>query len=144
MRRAEATLYLQVRANAAGLHLRCDLDGDCVAKVPLQPTPQTVTMQFPDHEGEHCLELTLSGKQSHYTVLDHAGCIIQDIVAEITHMQMDGVDIVPLLPEHARYRHDHNGTTGAICEPFYGRMGCNGTVSLTWQSPTYQWVLARV
>jgi hypothetical protein len=42
------------------------------------------------------------------------------------------------------YEHNANGTGPLVQDKFYGEMGCNGTVTLEFSSPTYLWLLEQM
>lgn len=95
-------------------------------------------------EAEHELEIVMSGKTQDHTKLDSDGKIIQDALLNINSMSIDDVDISSLLYQLATYSHDFNGTADSRRFPFYGSMGCNGTVSFKFSTPYYLWLLENM
>lgn len=94
-----------------------------------------------DLEGQHVLGLCLSGKTPEHTKLDAQGEIVSDRLLYIEHMAVDDIKLGQTFFDIARYCHDHNGTQALIDDSFFGAMGCNGTVTMKFSTPSYLWLL---
>lgn len=105
------------------------------------PYKGPVEIEINDTEGDHELKIAMSGKQPHHTVVDDQGIITQDAVVEIKNLAFDSTQINHILIEKSSYEHDYNGTGTTIKEKFFGTMGCNGVVRLSFTTPIYIWLL---
>jgi hypothetical protein len=95
-------------------------------------------------EAEHNLEIVMSGKTQDHTKLDEQGNIVKDALLKISNVIIDDMDISQLLQQLSIYTHDFNGTKTLTQAPFYGYMGCNGTVSFKFSTPYYLWLLEHM
>jgi hypothetical protein len=96
-------------------------------------------------EGEHTVRFVLKNKKQHHTTVDSQGNIITDATIAISNLAFDGIELNQLFFDHAKYCHNLNGTSLTdIDDRFYGVMGCNGTVSLTFTAPAYIWLLKNM
>lgn len=102
---------------------------------------QTVTVPLSDDAGSHELHIDLSGKLPEHTAVDADGTIVSDAVIEVTNPMLDATDMRKIFFKLSRYHHNTNGTTDAVDQPFYGIMGCNGRVTLSFETPAYLWLL---
>jgi hypothetical protein len=108
--------------------------------------PQTVTLQIAENDDEqHQLRLIMKNKLPEHTQVDADGNIVSDTRLIIKDLAFDNIQLRQLFVKHARYQHDRNGTAQqAILDEFYGEMGCNGTVSLEFNTPVYLWLLEHM
>jgi hypothetical protein len=97
-----------------------------------------------DVDAEHSLELVLKNKLPEHTQLSDSGEIISDAVIKITDVLFDQILLSSVFSAHARYTHDFNGTQSPVEDKFFECMGCNGTVSLKFTTPIYQWLLENM
>jgi hypothetical protein len=104
----------------------------------------TYSIEIPDDSGEHELKFILKNKTALQTVLDAEGNIISDATLTISNLAFDEIELGQLVTELATYTHDFNGTKEATQGRFYGKMGCNGTVSLKFNTPIYLWLLENM
>jgi len=143
---ADCVLSLKASCSvpASDLKLGLRFDGSLVQELDLSPAAQVLEHRFSDSQGEHTLEIELWGKLPEHTKIDSQGVILEDVLIYVTDICVDGIDLGTVFEEHARYHHDHNGTTDAITQTFHGIMGCNGCVRLTFASPVYQWLLEHL
>jgi hypothetical protein len=139
-----STISLRARATGAGLGLNIWFDGQQVAALDLQEQPQEFIHAFQDDTTDHELQIELQGKTPAHTVLDHAGEIIQDAVAVIEDIALDGIQLGHAFYQHSQYHHDHNGTTQPVQCDFFGTMGCNGRVVMRFSGPVYLWLLENM
>jgi len=105
---------------------------------------QPVTMTMPDADGSHELRLVLKNKTQAHTQIDEQGTIVSDATLTINNLSFDEIELGQLVTELATYTHDFNGTKETTQERFYGEMGCNGTVSLKFNTPIYLWLLENM
>jgi hypothetical protein len=104
-----------------------------------------IKKQIPDDENlTHCLRFILKNKNSNHTVLDQQNNIIQDSLIEISDIQFDGIAIDNIFYEHAVYSHNFNGNADTVTDKFNRFMGCNGTVSMSFYTPVYVWILENM
>jgi hypothetical protein len=92
----------------------------------------------------HELNITMSGKTSDHTQIDSNNTIVADETMQFTNFKMAGVDINQIVYENAVYQHQYNSNGPTIQDKFYGIMGCNGTVTLTFSTPLYEWIVDRL
>jgi len=95
-------------------------------------------------EAEHVLKLILKGKKPEHTQIDANGDIISDAVLEISNLTLDEIELGHLVTKLAVYSHDFNGSQAPIRDEFFGTMGCNGTVELSFTTPIYLWLLENM
>lgn len=97
-----------------------------------------------DDDGEHELRLVLQGKLPEHTKIDEQGNIISDPTLQISNVTIDDLDVDKLFQSHTVYTHDFNGTQPEIKDTFWGLAGCNGTISLKFNTPVYLWLLENM
>lgn len=100
-----------------------------------------VTYDINDADGEHELIFVLKHKTDKHTQIDSQGNIIHDARLTINNLKFNDMELGQLLHELAVYTHDLNGTGAIVQDKFYSEMGCNGTVSIKFTTPIYQWLL---
>ena len=123
-----------------GLHFALRVDGQ-VEWHTHDTHDGSISIDIDDDENTHVLEMVMDGKKSHHTRVSSTGEIEQDVVIAIKNLAFDGIALGHTLIEKAVYLHDHNGTTSPRETQFFGTMGCNGTVRLTFTTPIYLWLL---
>ena len=97
-----------------------------------------------DEEKSHQLKIVLTGKTAEHTQLDDDGNITKDAMLSIRDMTFDGINIDKLVHTLATYQHDFNGTQSQCLDEFFGHMGCNGSVTLEFTTPSYLWLLEHM
>jgi len=97
-----------------------------------------------DEEKSHQLKIVLTGKTAEHTQLDDDGNITKDAMLSIRDMTFDGINIDKLVHTLATYQHDFNGTQSQCLDEFFGDMGCNGSVTLEFTTPSYLWLLEHM
>lgn len=104
---------------------------------------ETVSVLLADTQEhhEHSLRFEMQGKQSHHTEIDDDGNIVNDHTITISEFKVEGVLMQHFLQSHAVYEHDFNGSSQSIRDEFYGVMGCNGSVSMSFSTPIFLWLL---
>lgn len=100
--------------------------------------------ELPEEDGDHELRVVMKGKTHEHTEIDDSGNIIKDACLTISELAFDGVELKYLFLDKAIYRHNFNGSKDEVEDKFYGTMGCNGTVSLPFFTPTYIWLLENM
>jgi len=103
-----------------------------------------VEHEISDDDGDHELRFVLKHKHSDHTQVDAEGNIIRDARIIVSDIEFDGIDCQYLTTTLAQYQHDFNGTRESITDPFYGEIGCNGTVTLKFTTPIYIWLLENM
>lgn len=99
---------------------------------------------FDDSVPEYQLQFTLKNKLPEHTKLDEHNKIVADARLLIKNLSFNDIELGHVLTEKAVYTHDFNGTGQVIQDKFFGEMGCNGTVSLTFTAPVYIWLLENI
>ena len=97
-----------------------------------------------DDDGEHELRLVLQGKLPDHTKVDEQGNIISDATQQIFNVTIDELDVDQLFLEKCVYTHNFNDTQPEIKDTFFGIAGCNGTISLKFNTPVYLWLLENM
>jgi len=103
-----------------------------------------LTHDMIEDERDHELRFVMSNKRPDHTTIDEAGNIVGDSRIIIRNLAFDQIPLGQILVEKATYTHDFNGTGTSTTESFYGEMGCNGTVSLKFNTPIYLWLLENM
>lgn len=93
---------------------------------------------------ENILQIQLKNKTPEHTRVDTQGNIIQDSCIVIEHLAFDELELGQIVVEHAIYEHDFNGTGPVTQERFYRYLGCNGTVTMKFNTPVYLWLLEHI
>lgn len=104
-------------------------------------TAQQLCVEISDDQGEHELKFVMKNKTAEHTKVDEAGNIVSDARLIITDLSLDELLLAQIFIDKSTYTHDFNGNGPATVEKFYGEMGCNGTVSLKFNTPVYLWLL---
>jgi hypothetical protein len=143
MSESTSKLGFTCSANGHGLGLNYYLDRQLMGQVNLTTQAQPVLIEFQDH-GDHVLEIELVGKMPAHTSLDEQGEIDQDLLAEISNITLDSIELGHKFFELSQYHHDYNGNGPATVDRFYGTMGCNGRISFEFSSPSYLWLLEHL
>jgi len=95
-------------------------------------------------DGEHVLRIVLKNKTDHHTTIDSAGKIVNDSLINISKININDIEIDQMFWQLSDYVHNNNGKSELDSHRFYGNLGCNGTVSLTFSSPVYLWLLENM
>ncbi len=100
--------------------------------------------ELSDDDGEHELRIVLQGKLPEHTKIDEQGNIISDATLQISNVTIDDLDVNTVFQSHSVYTHNFNGTQSEIKDTFHGIAGCNGTLSLKFNTPVYLWLLENM
>jgi hypothetical protein len=121
------------------------IDSICVFKTLHYQLAQKIQFSISDDdEGEHELQIEISGKNANHTTIDSEGNIVKDVVIQLSNFEIDNLDINKLFLEKCVYTHDFNGSQPEIVDSFHGVAGCNGTISFKFSTPIYLWLLENM
>jgi hypothetical protein len=141
----QSVFKFQARTTHSDLKLHVQLNGKAVVKPDLTNQLTEYEFLFNDTDDGICnVEFVLSGKTVDHTKIDQAGDIVADESVEITDVTVDDIDITQVFVEQAVYCHSFNNTKDPVEEQFFGTMGCNGTVRLSFSTPFYIWLLENM
>ena len=129
-------------ANSVGLEIW--LDDTQIYNTEHVVDPVNYTHEFADTDGEHQLRFVMKNKTAEHTQIDSNGNIVTDSCICIENLSFDQIELGQVFIDQTVYEHDFNGTADAIQDKFFGIMGCNGTVSLTFTCPIYLWLLENM
>lgn len=94
-----------------------------------------------EDEADHELRIVMKHKTPDYTELDDAGNIVRDALLTVSDVKFDEIALGKVFLDKSVYTHDFNGSGNTVQDQFFGDMGCNGTVSLKFFTPSYLWLL---
>jgi hypothetical protein len=141
----QTTFKFQARSTHPDLKLQVQLNSKTVLGLDLTNQLTEYEFTFDDIDDKiYNVEFVLSGKTVDHTKIDQAGDIVADETVEITDVTVDDININQVFVEQAVYCHDFNGTKEPVEDQFFGTMGCNGTVSLSFSTPFYMWLLENM
>ena len=85
------------------------------------------------------LRFVMKNKAQAHTQIDNNNNIIKDACLKISNLTIDDYEIhnINVLTV---YQHNFNGTGPTVQSPFYELMGCNGTLTLNFSVPIYDWL----
>lgn len=88
------------------------------------------------------LQFVMKNKTQAHTQIDNNNNIIKDACLKISNLTIDDYEIhnINVLTV---YQHDFNGTGPTVQSPFYELMGCNGTLTLNFSVPIYDWLAEK-
>ena len=89
-------------------------------------------------------KIILKNKTNEHTQIDQSGNILQDALINIHNIELDGINIDQLMWTHCEYFHTGNDSHDMQAHKFYGNLGCNGTVLLTFSTPSYLWLFENM
>jgi hypothetical protein len=115
------------------------IDDICVVNVEHVDRIVHFSHVLEEDNAEHELRIVMKHKTPDHTELDDAGNIIRDAMLSISDIKFDEIALGQVLLNKAVYTHDFNGSQPPVDDKFFGDLGCNGTVSLKFTSPTYLW-----
>jgi hypothetical protein len=100
--------------------------------------------ELADADAEHQLRFVMKNKTQEHTQVDADNNILTDSCISIENLSFDEIPLGQIFIDQAVYEHDFNGTADAVQDQFFGTMGCNGTVSLSFTCPIYLWLLEHM
>lgn len=128
---------------SAGLIMQVWLDNQQIFNdIVLRPTE--LKFDIDDDSASHCLRFEMQNKTPDHTKISESGEIVSDARLIVKDLTFDIVELGHLFVKKAVYTHDFNGTGATVNESFYGEMGCNGTVTLRFETPVYLWLLENL
>lgn len=140
-----SNVSFEVSSTGPDLHLTVYFDDTMIWSGSPGYEPISINHDFDDSdEVTHVLELKMSGKSQDHTKIDDLGMIIEDRCITVPDIRLDGINLGYLFSQTAKYSHDFNGTKDPVEEPFWGTMGCNGSVRFEFSSPIYLWLLENL
>ena len=95
-------------------------------------------------EGDQELKFIMKNKTIDHTTVDKNGQIVKDVCLNVSNFYIDSIELGHTFLEQCKYHHDFNGTQDPIEDEFYGDMGCNGTLTFSFQTPIYIWLLTNM
>lgn len=106
--------------------------------------PVAFDYDFSDSDGVHELKFVMKNKTRYHTQCDADGNIVKDARLVITDFAFDDIKLGQIITSLAVYQHNFNGTKDMIQDSFYGELGCNGTLTLPFETPVYLWLLENM
>jgi hypothetical protein len=129
---------------AAELGFEAWFDDRCLLNLDWVQESVYFQHDFTDDDAEHQLRFVLKNKKIEHTEVDDDGNIVKDARLTVTDLAFDEIKLGHMLTELAVYTHDFNGTADVRQDRFYNELGCNGTVSLNFNTPIYLWLLENM
>lgn len=139
-----ASLFLTNNSDVTDLEFEVYIDDEqCYSgKIPLDKSQ--INFEVAVAEGLHTLTFVLKGKEQHHTTIDAEGNITKDVLIKVSDVTVDDINIDQILFNQAEYKHDYNGNGPETVESYLGVLGCNGKVTLPFESPVYIWILENI
>jgi hypothetical protein len=131
--------------NNSGIEISAKLDD--LDPVIFAVTNDRQVVQFiidDDVEKDHTLVIEMRGKTPQHTKVDDSRNIIDDVLILLENFWLDDFNLESILWDKAQYIHDHNGTQPMAIHKFFGPIGCNGIVKISFTTPAYIWLLEHV
>jgi hypothetical protein len=98
-----------------------------------------------DENREHIIELVVSGKTKHHTIVDETGNVVSSTELLVNNFRFDGINIDSIvLTNSLPYIHNYNDTGDTVVEKFYDTIGCNGKIILAVATPIHLWLLENM
>jgi len=117
------------------------IDDTCIINVEHVDQIIHFSHELTDEDGEHELRIVMKNKTSEHTDVNEDGKIVRDARLIINDIKFDEVKLTYNQLIKIIYKHDFNGSAEEIEDQFYEELGCNGTASLKFTTPTYLWLL---
>lgn len=106
---------------------------------------ESISVEFDDNaERLHQLKIVIKNKTSEHTRVDPQGNIVADSSLIINNFMLDGIEITQVVSNLATYEHNFNGSGDWVKESFFNTVGCNGTVTFSFSTPSYLWLLENM
>lgn len=90
--------------------------------------------------GPHVAKFVMKNKNSSHTKIDSTGAIISDACLLLKNIKFDNFEMDQKVVDTAEYQHNFNGNGNTVKEKFWLVFGCNGTVTLPFSTPVYDWL----
>jgi hypothetical protein len=130
-------------ANPVGLCIRVNDHVIFDSEAVTQTLHVDQEIELPEDQ-ENELKIQLKNKTAAHTRVDDQGRITEDSSLVLEHLAFDELELGQIVVENAVYQHDFNGTGTLTQDRFYRDLGCNGTVTLKFNTPVYLWLLERI
>lgn len=89
-------------------------------------------------------QITMEGKNQSHTIVTDDGNIESDCYAILEQIIFEEIDVTEEFAQgQETYTHNNNGTSEIFVDEFYGFLGCNGTVTLSFSTPVHLWMLKK-
>jgi|688.fasta_scaffold640609_1 hypothetical protein len=132
------------RSQHHNLGIELWIDRDKFFDSDISPGQHHIIHSFDAADGEHVLRAVLKNKTAEHTQVDESGNIIEDALIHLGNITLDEINVTQLVYQLAQYVHDGNGHETIAVHRFYGDLGCNGHVQMSFQSPVYLWLLENM
>lgn len=117
----------------------------CVTDVNELKEKQSVTCEVNDDTNEQQqLKIVVKNKTPAHTIVNEQDEIVSDSTLDILNFKLDGIEIDQLVRDLSVYRHDFNGSGNWIDDGFFNTVGCNGSITLEFTTPSYLWLLENM
>ena len=129
---------------AAALGFDVLLDDKVLLSIEHVKEATPVSVEIDDDEGKHEFKFVMKNKTQEHTVVDENSNIIKDAMLSIANVTFDEIKLGHMFVEQSVYHHSFNGSQAPVEDKFFGDMGCNGYVSLRFDTPIYLWLLENM
>jgi len=129
---------------AAALGFDVLLDDKVLLSIEHVKEATPVSVEIDDDEGKHEFKFVMKNKTQEHTVVDENSNITKDAMLSIANVTFDEIKLGHMFVEQSVYHHSFNGSQALIEDQFFGDMGCNGYVSLRFETPIYLWLLENM
>jgi hypothetical protein len=126
------------------LGLEIWIDNLCLLNLEHVTQEQNIQSTYHLMGEDHEIKFILKNKQPEHTKISDTGEIIEDSMLYVKNLKFNDIVLEEILCNLAVYDHDFNGTGTPIADKFFGSLGCNGTVTLKFTTPVYQWLLEHI
>lgn len=120
------------------------LNSQCLLNIEHVTQPLSFKHVASSQSAQCQLDIVMKNKLPAFTTVDEQGQIVKDARLKISDLCFDQIPLGQVLVNQAIYTHDFNGSGSSTQQKFYGEMGCNGTVSLAFETPIYLWLLEHL
>lgn len=136
-------LELESTDTSVPLGVRVYFDNNCIFETDYVRETIKINHSFVDDVGPHSFRVEMFGKSAEHTKLIDDK-IVKDVLINVTHISIEDIDLTKLLWNKGVYRHSFNSSREPVDNKFFGSMGCNGSFSLTFESPFFIWMLENM
>jgi hypothetical protein len=119
-----------------------------LGKDQLEKDHQTIAINFPCNPCSEIIDvgkgdmvtLTMTNKKDCHTIIQD-GKIVDSVLLNVARVTLANVDVTNKWIQCCTYTHNNNGATDFVTEPFYGALGYNGVVSMTFDHDPIDWLV---
>ena len=120
-------------------HLRIHYDNRILADFPVTNETTIEKDLLVEDDSRYKLNFTLYNKSKYDTIVEN-GSIVNDTLLKIKDIELDDVSITSMLSiDQENFYYIHDGSDEK--HTFYDTMGVNGTSTVEFSTPFYQWLL---